>query len=290
MRDAFSTCHPGVNALWFALVLTFTVTSFHPLLLLTALACALLWSPRLGASWRPGTLVVLFLAAAVCNPLFSHAGVTILAYFPTGNPLTLESILFGAGAGLMLLTAAVVLGCAARVLTADKWMCLLGRPLPVLSLVLSMSLGFLPRFGRRLGQIRMAQRQVGLEGRGGLARARAGVRALSTLVSWSLEEALTTADSMSARGYGLPGRTAYTNYTLDRRDRRLLALLAALGGYLLLMALGGHLAWRYYPALAWASADLWSLSAWICWGALCALPLYLNRKEDRAWSASARNI
>ena len=287
MRDAFSACHPGVNAAWFALVLAFTVTSFHPLLLLTALVCALAWSARLGASWSPAVLALLFLAAAVCNPLFTHAGVTILAYFPNGNPLTLESILFGLGAGLMLLAAAVLLGCAGRVLTADKWMCLLGRSLPILSLLLSMSLGFLPRFQRRLAQLRLAQRQVGLGGRGRLGRAREGVRLLSALISWSLEEALTTADSMSGRGYGLPGRTAYTNYTLDSRDRRLLALLGALGGYLLLMAIRGNLAWRYYPSLAWAPLDLWSLSAWAAWGALCALPLYLNWKEDRAWSATA---
>lgn len=285
MKDAFSACHPGVNALWFALVLAVTVTSFHPVLLLTALACALPWSARLGAGWRSGTLALLFLAAAVCNPLFSHAGVTILAYFPTGNPLTLESILFGAGAGLMLLAALVLLSCAGRVLTADKWMCLLGRPLPVLALLLSMSLGFLPRFRRRLAQIRLAQRQIGLGGQTRLERLRAGVRDLSVLTAWSLEEALTTADSMAGRGYGLPGRTAYTNYTLSRRDRRLLSLIAALGGYLLLMALRGSLAWSYYPALAWAPPDVWGLSACAAWGLLCALPLYLTWKEGRAWSA-----
>lgn len=287
MRDTFSTYHPGVNALWFVLVLAFTVTSFHPVLLLTALACALPWSARLGAAWRLRTLVLLFLVTAVCNPLFSHPGVTTLAYFPTGNPLTMESILFGGGAGLMLLSSFVLLSCAGRVLTADKWMCLLGRPLPVLSLLLSMALGFLPRFGRRLAQIRLAQQQVGLGGKGRLGRFKAGIRDLSVLVSWSLEDALITADSMSSRGYGLPGRTAYTNFTLDHRDRRTLALISALGGYLSLMALHGSLAWRYYPALGWAPLDGWSLSAWAAWGLLCALPLYLNWKEDRAWNAGS---
>ena len=38
----------------------------------------------------------LMLLAAVLNPAFSHHGATVLAYFPTGNPLTLESITGGA--------------------------------------------------------------------------------------------------------------------------------------------------------------------------------------------------
>lgn len=287
MRDPFASCHPAVNAAWFGLVFAFTITSFHPLFLLTVLCCALLWGQRLGNPWRFSTLLLLFLVAAICNPLFSHEGATILTYFPNGNPLTLESILFGLGAGLMLLAAASLLRCACQVLTADKWMCLLGRPFPVLSLLLSMSLRFLPRFGARLAQVRLAQRQVGLEGQGLLGRARQGVRLLSVLISWSLEDALTTADSMQGRGYGLPGRTAYTNYTLSSQDRKLLAVIAALGGYLLLMTLHGSLAWRYYPTLRWAPLDLWTLTAWVDWALLCALPLMLAWKEEQTWRHTA---
>ena len=34
----------------------------------------------------------------------------------------------------------------------------------------------------------------------------------------------------------------------------------------------------------------WSLSAFLVWGAVCALPLYLNRKEAREWhSISSRS-
>ncbi|MGI5963309.1 MAG: energy-coupling factor transporter transmembrane protein EcfT [Lawsonibacter sp.] len=284
MTDAFSRYHPAVNATWFALVLVGVVTSFHPALLLIALGCGLAWSIQLGLHWRPLSLFALFLLAAVCNPLFTHAGVTILCYFPNGNPLTLESILFGLGAGGMLLTAAVLLRCGGAVLTADKWMCLMGRALPILSLLLSMALRFFPQTQRRLTQTTTAQRQAGQQGHTPLARARQVVRQISALIFWSLEAALTTADSMESRGYGLPGRTAYTNYRLEHRDRNALGWLALLGGYLFLMALHGNLAWRYYPSLRWAPLDLWTVSALADWAVLCALPLYLNWKEDRAWT------
>lgn len=284
MRNCFSSFHPGVPAAWFVLVLTVTVTSFHPALLLLSLTFGLLWARRLGAGWRPIPLLILFCTASVWNPLFSHAGATILWYFPNGNPLTLESILFGLGAGLMLTASLVWLGCLSRVMTADRWMCLLGRAAPALSLLLSMTLRALPQSRNRLAQIVQAQRQVGRTGRGRLAAARHGLHLLSVLVSWSLEEGLITADSMDGRGYALPGRTAYTNYVLDSRDKGALTALAAVGGYLLLMALRGALGWRYYPTVTWGGLDSWSLSAYLAWGALCALPLYLDWKEDRTWS------
>ena len=283
MRDVLSACHPAVGAAWFALVLAFTVTSFHPVLLGVGLAAGLAWSARLGGRWRPWAVGLLFLSAALFNPLFSHAGATILAYFPTGNPLTLESVLYGLGAGGMLVCAAVWMGCLSRVMTADKWMCLLGRPLPALSLLLSMALRLAPRCRGRLRQISLAQRQLGRRGGTAIERARLGVRQLSVLIQWTLEGGAAAADSMAARGYGLPGRTAYTNYRLDGRDRDILLFLACAGGYLLAMALHGALDWRWYPTLAWAGLDAWSLSAFLAWGALCALPLYLNRREDALW-------
>lgn len=285
MRDCFSSFHPSVNACWFAMVLVFTVTTFHPVLLLFSLMGGLLWSARLGVGWRSLPLLILFFTTAAFNPLFSHAGATILGHFPNGNPLTLESILFGLGAGGMLAAAVIWLGCLARVMTADRWMCLLGRLLPALSLLLSMTLRFLPRSRDRLIQIAQAQRQVGRRGQSLPEKARRGIRQLSVLITWSLEDGITTADSMDARGYGLPGRTAYTNYVLDRRDKTALSFLACAGGYLSLMALHGALDWRYYPTVKWGGLNAWSLSAFVVWASVCAMPVYLDRKEEKEWSS-----
>lgn len=285
MGNAFSTFHPAVPALWFTLVLAGTVASFHPLLLCLALVACWVWWGRLGG--RPGfaVLLPLLILAALLNPLFSHAGVTILAYFPNGNPLTLESIWFGLGAALMLAAALACLGCMSQVMTADRWMCLLGRAAPILSLLLSMILGALPRLRQRLAQVSAAQRQVGRRGKTRLERARLGLRELGVVLAWSMEDALVRADSMEGRGYGLPGRTSYTNFRLTGRDRQMLGLLGLLGGYLLLMGLQGALAWRYYPSVKWGGLSLWSLSGYLDWAILCALPLYLDWKEGQKWRA-----
>ena len=279
--------HPGVCGAYFLAVLGVTVTTFHPVLLALSLACGLVWGRRLGCRFHPAALAAAGVAAAAVNPLFSHRGSTILGYFPGGNPLTLESILFGCGAALMLLSAVVWCACLSRVMTADRWMCLLGRGAPVLSLLLSMILRFVPRFRRRLGEIRAARRAIGRAPAGGpLHRAAGGMRELSILFTWSLEGAVDTGDSMRARGYGLPGRSSYTTWCLERQDRAALALIAGAAGYLLLMGLQGALDWRYYPAVAWGGLDLWSLSAFGVWLGVCAAPIWLERREERAWKSA----
>ena len=282
-RNAFSFCHPAVPALWFALILGFAFTAFHPVMLALALACCWIWWGRLGGRPRGAALMPLLLAAALLNPLFSHEGVTVLSRFPSGNPLTLESVLFGLGAALMLGAALTCAGCMSRVMTADRWMCLLGHGAPILSLLLSMSLGAIPRLRARLAQTAAAQRQMARGDEGRLERAGLALRSAGAALGWALEDALVRADSMAGRGYGLPGRTSYTSYRLGTRDRQLLLLMACAGGYLLLMACAGGLSWRYYPSVKWSGLSLWSLSALVDWAALCALPLYLEWREGRKW-------
>ena len=111
MGDAFSRYHPLVNFLFFALVLAYSMVLMHPVCLAVSLLGALLYAGQLEgrralARHLRVALPVLLLAALV-NPAFNHAGVTILIYLPSGNPLTLESIAYGFAAAAML--AAVVL-------------------------------------------------------------------------------------------------------------------------------------------------------------------------------------
>ena len=58
------------------------------------------------------------LLAAVVNPAFVHQGVTILTYLPSGNPLTLESILYGLAAALGAVGPNLVQGLSGVVIAA----------------------------------------------------------------------------------------------------------------------------------------------------------------------------
>ena len=211
MSDPFSRYHPLVNFLFFALVLVFSMVLMHPVCLLISLVGAVLYTEQLDG--RKGLLrslriaLPVMLLAAVVNPAFSHAGVTILTYLPTGNPLTLESIFYGMAAGTMLGAVLLWFTCYNKVMTSDKFVYLFGRVIPALSLVLSMALRFIPRFRHQMEVIRQAQFCVGRDVSTGSAwqRAKKAVTIFSILVTWALENAIETADrlkqALKEKGY-----------------------------------------------------------------------------------------
>ncbi len=296
MKDSFSRYHPLVNFLYFGLVLVFSMVFLHPVCLAISMGCAFAWSCSLGGrkalKFNLLGLLPMMIFMAAMNPLFSHEGATILAYFPDGNPLTLESIWYGIGAAAMLVTVVCWFSCYNKVMTSDKFVYLFGRVIPALSLVLSMVLRFVPKFKEQLHVVSNAQKCVGRDAGSGslLQKIKHGIRILSVMITWALENAIETADSMKSRGYGLPGRTSFSLYRFDGRDQGALAFLIGAGVYLVLMAVKGELYWQFYPITKGAAVTAWSLSAWLCYLALCAMPLILNYWEGRTWKRIVSNI
>lgn len=294
--DTFAACHPAVNALYFALVLLFSMCWLHP----AALVVSLLGATGYAVSLRGcaavvknfGFLLPMALLAAVINPAFNHDGVTILTYLPSGNPLTLESILYGLASAGMLTAVLLWFSCVTDVMTADKWVCLLGRVTPALSLILSMTLRFVPKFKQQFQTVWEAQSCAGRNVEQGslLNRVRTLATVFSILVTWSLENAIETADSMKSRGYGLPGRTAFSIYCLDGRDRGLLVWLCLCGLFLGSVWLLGGLDWRYYPKLKGAPFTVLMSSAWLTYLALCLTPVILQWREERTWNSLKSEI
>ena len=161
-HHAFLACHPAVNLLYFVLVLTFSMFFLHPLCLAVSLCAALWCAAQLngGAAVRRSALLLAptALLAALVNLAFNHQGATILAYLPSGNPLTLESIAYGFAAAAMLAAVVLWFSCWNTVMTSDKLMHLFGRVVPALSLLLSMTLRFVPRFQAKLREVTAARR------------------------------------------------------------------------------------------------------------------------------------
>ena len=296
MHDAFSRYHPLVNFLFFALVLAYSMVLMHPVCLLISLISAVCYAIQLNGRKAvlfslKVTLPVLLLVAIV-NPAFNHAGITILAYLPTGNPLTLESILYGFAAGAMLCAVLMWFVCYNAVMTSDKFVYLFGRVIPALSLVLSMTLRFVPRFKAQLDTVRQAQFCIGRDASTGSIwqRARKAITIFSIMVTWALENAIETADSMKGRGYGLKGRTAFSIYQAEERDRYVLLWLGFCGMYLFCGCLAGGLKWWYLPMLQGAMTQPFTISFYLVYLALCLTPVILNGKEVYAWRSSALKI
>lgn len=289
-KDAFSSYHPAVDLLYFVLVLGFTMFFMHPVSLAVSLASSLAYAIDLNGRRAVRfalMLLPMMLMAALINPAFNHEGATILCYLPTGNPLTLESILYGAAAAVMLASVITWFSCYTAVMTSDKFVYLFGRVIPALSLILSMTLRMVPRFKERMHVVSEAQRCVGRDMSSGglLQRAKNAVTILSILITWMLEDAIETADSMKSRGYGLPGRTAFSIYRFDGRDKLALGWLLFCGFYIGSGWAAGGLSWRYFPSVKGVLAGVFPVSFQLVYLALCLTPVIVNRREERIWRA-----
>lgn len=268
----------------------------HPVYLAVSLLCAAAFSIRLGgkSALKPQLkfLLPMVLAVALINPAFSHAGMTILAYLPSGNPLTLESIVYGAAAAVMLAAVIIWFSCFNVVMTTDKFVYLFGRAIPAMSLVLSMAFRFVPRFGAQLREVSEAQRCIGRDVSEGSAveRLKKAASTVSIMVTWSLENAAQTADSMKSRGYGLSGRTSFSVYCLDGRDKALLVWLLLCGFYIACGWAAGCIEFHYYPMMEGTQLGVFQLSFILAYLLLCLTPLILDAVEDIKWKHSSSAI
>lgn len=291
MMDRFAKYHPLVNFLYFSLVIGLSMALNHPLAQGISFVCACSYAVQ-----TEGKKAVLFslkwclpvmLITAFCNPAFSHEGVTILLYFPTGNPLTLESILYGLSAGTMLGTVMLWFLNFNRVITSDKFIYLFGRLIPAMSLVLSMTLRFVPKFKSQMDTVIDAQRGIGRDiSHGGLwQRTKTAIVVLSIMLTWALENAIETADSMRSRGYGLKGRSAFSIYRFDDRDKMAMLYLAFCGFYLLSGSMVSAFRFRYFPSIRYISLNTVTISFQLVYFMMCMMPVVLNTAEERKWKA-----
>lgn len=296
MRDAFSSYHPAVNFLYFTLVLLFSMFFMHPVCLGISLFCAFSYNTYLKGKQTVSIsfkyMLPMLIATALINPAFNHEGGTILTYLRDGNPLTLESIAYGIAAAVMFITVIFWFSCYNAVMTSDKFVYLFGKVIPALSLVLSMTLRFVPRFRAQIKVVSNAQKCVGRDVSNGslLQRAKHGIKILSIMVTWALENAIETADSMRSRGYGLRGRTAFSIYRFDSRDKRALGFFIFCGSYILLGSMLGGLYYRYFPTIKGIKLNVYSVSLFLCYIALCISPVVINLREDLKWKALQSKI
>lgn len=287
---AFAALHPLTLVVYFMAVLLPMALCMHPVLLaLSLLGAVALYRTRRRFSLRSClTAIGLFLFFTALNPLFSHRGATVLLVV-NDQPVTLEATAWGAAAAGMLLSALYWMRTFSMVMTADQWMALLGGAFPRLSLLLSLSLRLVSLLRQRLVQVRAAQRCVGLyKEESALGRIRGECRVFSVLTVWALENGVITADSMSARGYDIGRRTAYTDTRLTRGDAVYLALTLAFALPVAAALAAGGLRFAYYPHVA---ADIAgqavALSAYAC---LALLPSVWEGVEKLRWRCLRSSI
>lgn len=219
----FNSVHPAVSFLYYIGLFLISMLFMHPYFLLAALLSVILLNffHDRGKEIRKGAKFYIFIGVVILiiNPLFSHRGATILFYL-FDQPITLESIMFGFLMMLSIVTILIAFLSFNFIISEDKFIYLFSSFAPKTALLIMMAFRFVPLLKRRLIEITNVQKTRGISLVSGTIkqRAKAGMSILFILMTWSMEEALQTADSMKARGYGLGKRSSFYIYRFYKRD------------------------------------------------------------------------
>ncbi len=288
-QDAFSSYHPLILFLYFCVVLLFNMFFMHPVILIISLVSVFIYSVILNGmkalKFNVLYMLPITIIVALINPLFNHSGVTILFYL-NENPVTLESIVFGIISAVVFISVIIGFSCFNKVMTSDKLMYLFGRLIPILSLMFSMTLRFVPRYKAQMKKISNAQKCIGMDASRGnvLRRIRNGVRIISILITWALENAIESADSMKARGFELKGRTAFSVFSWKKRDKTLIVLQLILLCIILIGMVLGEFNAAYIPIIVISGMGQKSFLFYLTYALFCLLPVIVDVKESVVWN------
>lgn len=288
--------HPVPCFLYFAGILVLSMTIYQPFFLASAvlLLFAVHYSLDGGRALKRylGMFLFIILFMVVLNPLISHRGATILFYL-FDNPITMESVVYGVTNALSLLLVMSSFVLLNLLLDNDRLMFLFSRFAPKTTFAALLCLRYVPLLRRRIGQLAGVQKyQFELpEGARLSDKIRNKMDMLNTLVSWSLEASIYTAQSMRARGYGVQKkRTYYHNYVFSFRDFVFSALICLLAA---MITAGWHLglfSYQIYPRLGSVSFDAYSVVAYVLFLIYMALPILIKAGETIRWRFSKPKI
>ena len=225
----FDSYHPVINLIYFAGAIGLTIAFHPPVFLAISYLAAFAYSVKLnGVRGFIFDLCLLpfMVAYALWYSYYTHFGVTVIGQNFTGNDLTLESLVFGGVIGVTATAVIMWMSCVFAVFSSDKVVYLFGRISPKASLFLSIMLRSVPRIKQMTRKINTAQKGMGKGAmQGGIAGVRFVPRLISIVVTWTLESFSESSDSMKSRGYSLRGRTAFSIYRFDNRDRSLVIVI-----------------------------------------------------------------
>lgn len=226
----FDSYHPMINLIYFSASIACTLYFRHPVFLAISYISAFLYSVRLNGRkaliFNTCLIPAVILYAGIYS-YYNHFGVTELRRNFIDNRITLEAASYGLATGVAVAAAIMIMSCVFAVFTSDKVVYLFGKISPKLSLFLSILLRTVPRLKKRAACINTSRHGIGKSMKQGSFAKRCGncVRLISVIVTWTLEGLIESSLSMKSRGYSLKGRTAFSIYRFDNRDRAFVVIL-----------------------------------------------------------------
>ena len=291
---AFSRLHPLPLFTYFIIMLLFSMFLRNPVIV----ALSLLGSGAFAATLTDKReklsdlkfYIPLSLLITVTNPLYSHNGRTPL-FFVNGNAFTLEAIEYGVFIAAMIIAVLLWSKSYSKIVTSDKFLYLFGRAAPKTALILSVALRYVPILKRQAEKTRAAQKTLGLYSTGSIAdNVVSGAKVYSSLVGWSIENAVETGRHMRSRGWGRGKRTCFSVFRFRASDGVFLGFTLLAAVLLGLSASRGLLAFSFYPTPTPLPVTALPVAAYICFGALAFLPFLIETEENIRWNCLRSKI
>lgn len=275
----FDSYHPAINLIYFAAVIAMTIAFTQPVFLLIGYVCAFIYSVKLKglrALIFDLALIPIIALWAMFYAYYNHFGITELFLNVIGNTITLESLVYGIVIGIRAAGAAMWMSCVHEIMTTDKTAYLLGRVCPKLSLYFCMILRMIPRVKGQYQKMKLARSCIGCGRRSVLSRMGEFFKKLSAVLTWLFDALGQTADSMKSRGYTLKGRTAFSIYRFDNRDRSFVISLFFCIIAVLMGAMLSQTSALYSPEIVINRITPLSYAFYIAYAVMCLMPMGLQ--------------
>lgn len=282
MKKGLSSAHPLVSMTYYIGAAVLAITFYHPYFLITELALMIMINLMQDGGREMRRFVGVYLMTGglmfFINPLLSHRGATILFYL-FDNPVTLESILFGAITAVSITAVMLVFTSFGIIIDADKILFLFSWFLENTTMVLLLTLRFVPLFRIRIREIREVQKTRAYAQNGGklIMACKEGMQVMNILLARSLEDAVYTAQSMRARGYHLTRkRTFYFRYNWNKKDITIQIVLTMLLAFITLLYAVGAMNYSVYPRFQWPQITKSSVIAYVLYTFFLSTPFLLE--------------
>ncbi len=207
--------NPRALAAWSVSGITIALATGNPVYRVLVLLCALnvlvaLRRPEVSLRGLGIALVVAGLIAVAVTTLASHTGDHAFLVLPPaipvlGGSLTVEAVVFGASTGVGIAAAVLSAAPLSLVLLPNSLVDALPSALARTGAAIGTALNLIPGIARSATEIRDAQRMRGWRPR----RVREWPDLAVPVVLTALENSITLAEAMEARGYGSGARTHY---------------------------------------------------------------------------------
>lgn len=229
-------------------------------------------------------LLPMVIVITVVNPLVNHQGMTVLFQLKYSY-VTLEAVIYGLMMGLMLSSVLLWFSSYNKVMTSDKFTYLFGRIMPSISLVFTMVMRFIPNYQIQIKKIADARKASGNPPEGNTRRDKihSGMKIISTMFTWALENSIDSSDSMRSRGYGLKNRSSFSIYRFDGRDAIAAVFLAVMTIIVLAGCSLGACHVEYYPEIVYAKPGILQTASYIAFACICYFPVFVEVKEALVW-------